>query len=350
MRATLVLTYVGAIPAVLLWEHGRQAFWTCAIAALPLLWVLIGFHAWRRACPLAWFSRLGARLGREGARRPGARAQRLAPLIQLGLMIAALWLRHLALNGDARALAAFLLGLALLAAGVGLRWSGRTWCNVVCPVGVVERIYTEPGAAAAAEESSRCEPCGACVRRCPDLDQSRAHRAGLLDPARRLATLAWPGVVLGFYLVWLLEAGRWEAYFSGAWAHELDPLARAGAPGLAALPWLPRWAAALLVLVTCGGASALALGGLERLALAQGADPARTRHRLLTGAGTLGFAVFYLFAGQPTLRLLPAWAQALAALACASAAGAVLARGLRATPPAQVASARARRLLPVVQV
>lgn len=349
MRATLVLAYVGAIPAVLLWEHGRQAFWTCAIAALPLLWVAIGFHAWRRTCPLAWFSRLGARLGREGRRRPSAQAQRLAPLIQLALMLAALWLRHLLLNGDARALAAFLLGLALLAVYVGLCWSGRTWCNVVCPVGIVERIYTEPGAAVG-RESSRCEPCSACVRRCPDLDQGRAHRAGLMDPARRLATLAWPGLVLGFYLVWLLEAGRWEAYFSGAWAHEPDPLGRAGAPGLAALPWIPRWAAALLVLVTCAGASALALGGLERLALRRGADPARARHHLLVGAGALAFALFYLFAGQPTLRLLPAWAQALAALACAGGAGAILVRGLRATPHVQVAPARVRRLLPVIEV
>lgn len=310
MRIALYLT---AVLAVLSSEHACRVFWTCAIAALPLLWVAIGFHAWRRVCPLAAFARLPARLGREGKRRAPHRLARLAPLLQLATMLLALLLRHAAINGDPAALAGFLLALALAALLVGLRWSGRTWCNLVCPVGLVERLYA--GIAPPRGTSSRCAPCTACVRDCSDIDLLRAHRRTLLERPRALAAFAWPGVVLGFYLAFLAGGGGWDAYFSGCWAYR------------------PAWSAAItLVLIGCGGASALLFAAIERSALILGADPRLLRHRLLVGAGALGFATFYLFAGQPTLLLLPAWARATVGIACALGAAAIVARGLRVEP------------------
>ena len=320
----LLGAYALAIPGVLLWEPGRQGFWTCGIAALPLLWVLVGFHAWRRACPLAWFARLGGRLGawlRIAAGRAPARVQRLAPLIQLTLMIAALTLRHLGLNGDPQLLAGFLVLLAGAAAVCGLGWSGRTWCQVVCPVGLVERIYTEPAADPRAGpprgERSGCAPCTACVSHCPDLDLARAHASTLAHAPRRWATLAWPGVVLGFYLVWRLESGGWEAYFSGQWAHEPPPPAGAGLP---AWPLLPRWLWIPGLLLLCGVVSALALALCERAARALGLAARAARHLALGGAGALALGTFYLFAGQPTLRHLPPLARLAIGVLCAAAA------------------------------
>ncbi len=46
-----------------------RVFWTVAVAALPLLMVLAGYHRWRRICPLAWFSQVAVRLGHPGERR-----------------------------------------------------------------------------------------------------------------------------------------------------------------------------------------------------------------------------------------------------------------------------------------
>lgn len=332
--------YAAAAALVLVWEPGRQVFWTCAIAALPLLWVTFGFAAWRRACPLAWFARLAARLGREGARRAPARLRTGAPLLQLGLMVAALTARHLWINGEAWPLVVFLGGLAAAAAVSGFAWSGRTWCHLLCPVGVVERIYTDPLARAGGPDSA-CRPCTGCVRRCPDLDQERAHRTGLFDPARRLATLAWPGVVLGFYLVWRVESGGWEAYFSGAWAHQPAPSPGSPLPGLSLLPravWIPG------LLLGCGATSALALDLSERLARALGARAEPTRRRLLGSAGALALALFYLFAGQPTLRQLPDPLRAAAGAACALGVLSLLLHTWRHPARPGAAAAGARRL------
>lgn len=330
-RTTLVLVALAcaaAVATVLCWEHGRRAFWTCAIAALPLVWVTIGFHAWRRLCPLAALSRMGALLGREGPRRPPAALVRWAPLVQLALMIAALTLRHVCTNGDRVALAAFLVALGGAAVLVGLRWSGRTWCHVACPVGLVERIYTEPGAASGAGAStSACAPCTGCVSRCPDLDLQRSHRAGLDDRARVVAWTAWPGVVLAFYVFFFIEAGTWDAYFSGAWAYDEAPST--------------AWRAGL-VLMAGGAASAALLLALEWSARRLGADAALTRHRTLVASGALGFGLFYVFAGQPTLLVAPRWVWLAAAVAVVLAAARLLATRWSAAPgPARV---RGRRL------
>ncbi len=330
-QAGLVLAYVAAIAVVLGWEHGRRAFWTCAIASLPLVWVALGFHAWRRVCPLATLTRLGARLAPAGARPPRALV-RAAPLVQLGLMIAALAARHAWLNGDRVALAAFLVALAGAALVVGARWAGRAWCHTLCPVGLVERIYTEPDPApalAGPAGGSGCLPCTGCVSRCADLDPRRSHLASLGDTARAVAWTAWPGVVLAFYLVFFLEAGSWEGYVSGAWAYEeVAPAA---------------WPLAALVLG--GAASAALLLGLERLARALGADPARARHCTLVAAGGLAFCAFYAFAGQPTLLVAPLAVRFAAAAAVALAAARLLVGRWRPPAPAR----RPGRRLPLAQ-
>lgn len=328
-----VLAYVAAIAVVLHWEHGRRAFWTCALASLPLLWVAFGFHAWRRVCPLAFFAGSARRDRREeSAPRPPRWLVKAAPLVQLGLMVAALAARHAWLNGDRVALAAFLVALAGAAFVVGRRWSGRAWCHTVCPVGLVERIYTEADPAPV-QATSGCAPCTGCVSRCPDLDPRRSHRAGLFDGARLVAWTAWPGVVLAFYLAFFLEEGRWGRYFSGAWAYDEAP------------PTTWRLVAPALLLLAGGALSSLLLLGLERAARALGADPARTRHRTLVGAGALAFCAFYAFAGQPTLLAGPPAVWLAAAAAVGVAAARMLAR--RWTPARAASPARRGTLLPL---
>jgi len=49
-------------------------------------------------------------------------------------------------NGDGPALAIFFIGISLFALLFGLLFTGKTWCNYICPLGLVEKIHTEPSA------------------------------------------------------------------------------------------------------------------------------------------------------------------------------------------------------------
>ena len=43
--------------------------WTVAVAALPIFIVLVGYHRWRRMCPLAFWNQIPVRLRRPGNKR-----------------------------------------------------------------------------------------------------------------------------------------------------------------------------------------------------------------------------------------------------------------------------------------
>ena len=115
-------------------------------------------------------------------------------------------------------------------------YAGKTWCNFLCPVGLVEKIYTEPARSAsgvADELTSQCAPCVACKKHCPDIDLEQgywkeAHRAA----ARAIAYFAWPGIVVGVLRLLLpRRAATWAYYFTGAWAYERDLPEQALEPG-----------------------------------------------------------------------------------------------------------------------
>src|SRR5687768_7474674 len=134
-RAVMILAFVAAIPVILGVPVGRRLFWTAAIAVLPLFWVVGGYHLWRRLCPLAFFAQIGKLVGRPGGRKVGGWLADHYMLVQLGLMIVALALRLIATNGTPWALAGFLGFVTVAAVVTGLIWTGKTWCNYICPVG-----------------------------------------------------------------------------------------------------------------------------------------------------------------------------------------------------------------------
>src|SRR5687767_2659627 len=49
-----------------------RAVWTVLVASLPLFIVLVGYHRWRRVCPLAFFAQLPGKMGRAGRRKAPA--------------------------------------------------------------------------------------------------------------------------------------------------------------------------------------------------------------------------------------------------------------------------------------
>jgi polyferredoxin len=327
VQRALVVGYVLAVALVLRWEHGPRVVWTVLIAALPFVFVVGGFHLWRRLCPLSWFSQIPVMLGRGGARKIEGRLARHPLVLPMVLMLAALSLRLLAANGTPAALALLLGGAAAAALVTGAVFRGKSWCNYVCPVGVVERIYTEPSRLLGSA-NSQCATCSACTPRCPDIDVEQGYWKAADARTRRAVWFAWPGVVLGFYVHYRLQAGDWSWYFDGAWAYEVDQASKVMQAGYA-FAGLPRLVAAPLTLLLFGGLSFGLFSSGEGVLLLRQSDDAgrdRVRHRALALAGFAAFNAFYAFAGQPTLRLAPGWVRWAVALAVVAASTLLLVR------------------------
>ncbi len=326
MRLVLVLALCATFPVVLgaPGGHGNRILWTMCIAALPFFWVVAGYNIWRRVCPLAVFGQIGRLVGKPGTRKAGDWLAKNYLYVQLGLMWVGLSLRLVATNGSAVWLAGFLGVVALVALVVSFTYAGKTWCNYICPVGLVEKIHTEPSADARGDGSvnSQCSPCVACKKHCPDIDLEQGYWKEMQDRPRQVAYFAWPGVVTAFYVYYWLVAHSWDYYFSGAWAYEKHEPSTWLEPGFWFARAIPRVVAAPLTLLVFAAASYLIVSTGERIALrlALRKVPAlpegkqereeRTtsiRHRALALCGFTAFNVFYFFAGQPTLRRLPGW-------------------------------------------
>ncbi|MEP6866478.1 MAG: 4Fe-4S binding protein, partial [Deltaproteobacteria bacterium] len=138
-RVVMVIALAATIPTILNVEHGNRLVWTVCIAALPFFWMTAGFHVWRRICPLAVAGQVGRLVGRPGARKMGDWMAARYLYVQLALMIVALTLRLVATNGSAEWLAGFLAVVVAAAIVTSFVYGGKTWCNFLCPVGLVEK-------------------------------------------------------------------------------------------------------------------------------------------------------------------------------------------------------------------
>ncbi|MFN0247538.1 MAG: cyclic nucleotide-binding domain-containing protein [Kofleriaceae bacterium] len=322
-RVIMVVAFAATIPTILGFQHGNRLTWTIAVASLPFFWMAFGYHLWRRICPLAVMGQIGRLVGRPGTRKMGDWMSRNYFLFQLGFMVVALTLRLVATNGSHLWLAAFLGVVTIWAIATSFIYAGKTWCNFLCPVGMVEKFYTEPAPGAAAKDdlTSQCAPCVACKKHCPDIDLEQGYWKEASEKPRRVAYFSWPGIVVAFYTYYFLVSGTWSYYFSGAWTYERDLPSKMLDPGFTFLPAIPRVVAAPLTLIVFGLGSYLVFTLVEKVIIrsrlaalptdapaeAKVALLARIRHGMLAFCGFAGFNAFYLFAGQPSLQRLPGW-------------------------------------------
>lgn len=355
-RVVMVLALLATVPTILAVDHGNRMLWTMAIASLPMFWIVAGYHVWRRLCPLAVVAQLGRLVGRPGVRKVGGWLAERYLAVQFGLLVAALAFRLVAINGSASWLAGFLVAVVVVAAVVGFVWGGKTWCNLLCPVGVVEKLYTEPsGRAAGGGDTSQCSPCVACKKHCPDIDLEQGYWKEQGERDRRWVYFAWPGVVVAFYAYFWLCTGHWSSYFDGRWAYERGQPALWLEPGFHFAHGVPRVVAAPLALVVGGLASfglfaaveAVLAGRRTRGLDGAAAEAARalTRHQLLVTAGFVAFNAFYLFAGQPSLRKLPPWVVHGWALVVVFASAAIFFRRVRRSEREHVEEKFAQKIL-----
>jgi hypothetical protein len=336
-----------AVPLVGLWLPARagRLVWTVAIAGLPLFIVLVGYYRWRVICPLAFFAQLPNYLGWPGTRKVTPWLEANYYLAAFAFFLFSLWLRLVATNGNGHAIAAFFVSIALPAAAFGAVYTGKTWCNYVCPVSFIEKIYTEPDSLRAAP-NSQCAKCTACKRSCPDINEENGYWKEIESRPKRFIYFAYPGLVFGFYFYYYLQSGSWEYYFGGSWTNQPGIIRTAFLPGhdkatagFFFFPGMPRALAPCLTLVLCALASYFAFSILEgiirnRLRRREGEDDINAvRHQTLTIAAFSAFVIFYTFAGAPTLRLVPGATQ-LAAIVVVATATLALTRRLPRTPKA----------------
>lgn len=343
-RWVAVGLYLALVAFALLSPLAPRVFWTMAMPILPLGIVLFGVYRWRSTCPVAAIGHVGAKVAPARAHKRIPRWLRQHGMtVSMGVLVACLTLRHVATNGDHLALGLFLIALPILAISVNARFGGRSFCQYVCPVGVVERIYTDgaPPIATAETAPSTCTSCSACTKPCIDIDRERSFDRTMDRASRRIATYAFPGIVFGFYAYYALREGSWEAYFGGAWTRYQVSLEHVVGHGFYFAD-VPAVVAALGVLL---GLGALSYGVF---AMIEARGP--SRERVLAWAAFTAFATFYFFAGAPSLRLVPALERSLAFVVPCVATAVFLHRTHRHwAPPTSATTSAPRRRLPIIE-
>jgi hypothetical protein len=336
-------------------DYAGGVVWTILVASLPLFIVIVGYHRWRRICPLAFFAQLPAHLKRPGTRKAGPWLEANYYYVTFSVFFVSLWLRLVATNGDGHAITAFFVVLSLTALLFGMLYTGKTWCNYICPVSFVEKIYTEPHGLRETP-NSQCVKCTACKKSCPDINEENGYWKDIDSRSKRFVYYAFPGLVFGFYFYFYLQAETWHYYFSGAWTRQAGLVYTAFSPGLDGATagfffarTVPRALAAAVTLALCGLASLLLLTQLERL-IRTGLrrkslrDEGRARHLTMTTAAFTAFITFYSFAGAPTLRLVP-WVHHLVLILVVAAAALFLVRRLSRTQQAFAEESLAKNIL-----
>ena len=330
---------------------GARLFWSVVLPIVPLFLMVFGHEAWRRICPLSFFAQIPRRLGIQRQRksinpRTGNVQHKIVLVgheswlernfwfVQFGLLFAGVSARILFINSDSIALGVFFTSIILVSMIIGYFYGGKTWCNYICPLSPVQKVYSEPRGIFESQAhidkkpitQSMCRTidengqertiCVGCKSNCPDIDLERGYWEELEKPGRRFVYYGYFGLVLGFYLYYGLYAGNLDYYFSGAWTHEEDQLQQLFNPGFylfgQSIP-IPKLIAAPLTI----GLFILGAYGLGRL-LEAGYNRYRQRlgkplsreqllHQMFSVSSFVTINTFYLFGGRPNLNLLPAF-------------------------------------------
>ncbi len=180
--------------------------WDVAIPLLPAVF-LINPKLWRNVCPLGTLNMLASSRLRPGKlpdrRLPGAGMMGIFLLL---LMVPA---RRFLFNENGPVLAVTILVVALLALLLGALFSRKAgFCNSICPVLPVERLYGQSPLLNVA--NAHCSACSQCVSRgCLDVAPAKSipqvlgtsrlsHR--WLQTGFGAFAASFPGFVLGYYL------------------------------------------------------------------------------------------------------------------------------------------------------
>lgn len=186
-------------------ETSLNLLWGVLIPLLPVSF-LLGTGIWRSICPLATLNMLPNRW--TGRRRVSARAARTAGVAGIAALLLLVPARRFLLNNNGPALAAAIAMVAVAAVALGLLYDSKAgFCNAICPILPVERLYGQYPLLKT--DNPRCPSCAACTPgTCIDLAPARSlveaigppltERRWLVRPLGVFAA-AFPGFIAGYY-------------------------------------------------------------------------------------------------------------------------------------------------------
>lgn len=202
----LVLTAALVAGLFLVPEAALSLLWDIAIPILPATF-LINPVVWRNVCPLGTLNMLtGGRLGVNPLPERLLAGANAFGIVLLLLMVPA---RRFAFNTDGPVLAVTIVAVAVLALALGAFFQRKGgFCNAVCPVLPVERLYGQSPLVRIG--NAHCADCSQCVSRaCIDIAPAksiaqtlgRANRShSWLKTGYGIFATSFPGFVLGYYL------------------------------------------------------------------------------------------------------------------------------------------------------
>lgn len=230
-----VVATVALLVALVRWPTPTlNILWNAVIPVLPAVF-LINPLLWRNVCPLATLTTLTG--DRVGTRTIGGEAVRHTLVVGVVLLVVLVSARRVVFNTDGAVLAAVIVLVAVLALAGGTLFERKAgFCNSICPVQPVERLYGQSPLWTL--PNSRCPTCIGCtVQGCLDRSLAEAMRTAI---GPRAATTSWlhspfgyfaaafPGFITGYFLVGnqpLAAAPRVALVISAAMAASLAVVA-----------------------------------------------------------------------------------------------------------------------------
>ncbi len=189
-------------------------FWGLGVPVLPLVF-LVAPGAWRNVCPLAAANQASRVRGVSKAATAPAWLRDYGFVVSTGLFFGFVFARKLLLNRSGPATAVGLVVVLTGAAAGGYFLKGKSgWCSSICPLLPVQRVYGQAPFVGVA--NAHCRPCLGCTKNCYDFNPRVGYLADMNDSDlqfrgyRRLFVAAFPGLVLGYFLV--PDAGALASY------------------------------------------------------------------------------------------------------------------------------------------
>ena len=186
------------------WSLG--ILWYVLIPVLPAVF-LVNVELWRNVCPLATLNMLAGLT--SASRIPPKGWFKFTAVLGMVLLAVMVPARRFLFNVDATALGITVVAVCVLAILGGLAFGMKAgFCNAVCPVLPVERLYGQRPLMNT--PNARCIPCTVCTKGCLDLvpERSALMNVGNGSSGPRWITtaygtfaLAFPGFVVAYYLL-----------------------------------------------------------------------------------------------------------------------------------------------------
>ena len=153
-----------------------NVLWNAIIPVLPAVF-LLSPALWRNVCPLSTLATLSPlRYRTRTIDAPMVRATLVVGVILLFVLVPA---RRFWFNTDGGALAVAIIMVAILALASGFAFKRKAgFCNAICPVLPVERLYGQRPLVTV--PNVRCTPCVGCTERgCIDLSPADSARSAM---------------------------------------------------------------------------------------------------------------------------------------------------------------------------